>query len=96
MAAYHSCLRKTARWYHKVAIDILLGTAVTNALHLYNERHVAAGKKTMKIAAFRENVTLFLLHNGADNTSECTQGATPTADMRRNAEVPLHHLRIAE
>lgn len=31
MSSYHSCLRKSVRWYHKVALDTLLGTAVVNA-----------------------------------------------------------------
>jgi len=31
MASYHTCLRRSIRWYHKVIVEILLGTAVVNA-----------------------------------------------------------------
>ena len=53
MASYHCALRKTIRWYQKVAIELLLGTAVVNAMHLYNERSRMAGQKRMNIVRFR-------------------------------------------
>jgi hypothetical protein len=34
LSTYYNCLRKTVRWYHKVAIELLLGTAVVNAFNL--------------------------------------------------------------
>ena len=31
MSSYHTALRRSVKWYHKVAIELLLGTAVVNA-----------------------------------------------------------------
>lgn len=54
LASYHSCLRKTVRWYHKVMIEVLLGTSVVNAMILYNEQRRPDGKKPVSITEFRE------------------------------------------
>jgi len=37
MTSYFTPLRKTIRWYHKVAFQYLLGTAVVNSLLIYKE-----------------------------------------------------------
>lgn len=37
MGAYSSPLRKTVKWYRKLAIELLLNTAVVNAWVMYNE-----------------------------------------------------------
>ena len=36
LSSYYTPLRKTNRWYHKVAFEYILGAAVTNPLILYN------------------------------------------------------------
>ena len=54
MTSYHSCLRRSIRWYHKVIVEILLGTAVVNALVLCNERRSAEGCTIMSVTQFRE------------------------------------------
>lgn len=61
LSTYYNCLRKTVRWYHKVAIELLLGTAVVNAFNLQNERLVAVSKKPMTMAKFRELLVISLL-----------------------------------
>ena len=37
MASYFAPLRKTIRWYHKIAFEFLLSTAVVNSLVLYKQ-----------------------------------------------------------
>jgi len=37
MASYHSAVRKSIRWFHKLAVEFLMGTAVVNALVMYNQ-----------------------------------------------------------
>jgi len=54
MASYHTCLRRSIRWYHKVIVEILLGTAVVNAMILCNERRSADGLTVLKVTEFRE------------------------------------------
>lgn len=56
MVSYHRCLRKSIRWFHKVAMDTLLGIAVVNACSLMNERCRAANVREMQIAEFREHI----------------------------------------
>lgn len=46
-------VRKSIRWYHKVATEILLGTSVVNALIIYNKCNP---DKKLKITQFRETL----------------------------------------
>lgn len=39
MACYFSPLRKTIRWYHKIAFEFLLSRSVVNALVIYKQFH---------------------------------------------------------
>lgn len=53
MSAYHSgCLRRSVKWFRKVAFDLLLNTAVVNAWSLYK----TCTKKQDKITAFKEAI----------------------------------------
>ncbi|CAH1975477.1 unnamed protein product [Acanthoscelides obtectus] len=63
MARYHSPVRKSLKWYRKLAIEFLLGTALVNAHIVYN---LLANKK-LKIPEFREEVirSLFTDHGDA-------------------------------
>lgn len=50
MACYFTPLRKTIRWYHKIAFEYLLSTAVVNALVIYKST------KNMTILEFRQSI----------------------------------------
>lgn len=65
LAAYHTCLRKTVRWYHKVVMELLLGTAVVNSLILYNDQQVLSGQQKVGVTKFREQLCrdLMQLHS---------------------------------
>ncbi|XP_050063343.1 piggyBac transposable element-derived protein 4-like [Aphis gossypii] len=51
LSSYSSPVRKSIRWYHKVATEILLGTAVVNALIVHN---LNTPQNKLKITQFRE------------------------------------------
>ena len=70
MSSYHSPLRKSIRWFHKVAMEFLLGTAVVNAWLLYNEhcRSVGLESRQLQIAGFREFLATSLLNAGSDRS----------------------------
>ncbi|CAH2008558.1 unnamed protein product [Acanthoscelides obtectus] len=51
-ASYESCVRKTVKWYHKIAIEIILGTAIVNSHLLYEE---VTGNK-ISLLDFREAI----------------------------------------
>lgn len=52
MAAYSTPLRKSVKWYKKLAIDLLLNTAIVNALTLYKN----VTKKSIQIVGFRKQL----------------------------------------
>lgn len=56
MTSYFSALRKTIRWYHKVAFHLLLGTSVINAMILHKQ---VTGKK-IQISLNSERKLLWL------------------------------------
>ena len=70
MSSYHNCLRKTVRWYHKVAIEVICGTAVVNAMQLYNDRCLQMEKRCANIAVFREKLVGSLLEVDGPNQIE--------------------------
>jgi len=51
LSSYSSPVRKSIRWYHKVATEIILGTSVVNALIIYNTK---TPQNKMSITQFRE------------------------------------------
>ena len=53
MSAYSSPLRRTLKWYKKLAFELFLNTAVINAFFMYQE---VTGKK-ISITAFRRQLT---------------------------------------
>ena len=66
LASYFSPLRKTIRWFHKVAFELLLNTTVVNAYLLYNEEAV----RRMQVAEFRENIIMSLTQKRRDDQGE--------------------------
>jgi hypothetical protein len=52
LASYSTPLRKTIRWYHKVAFELLLNTSLINAMLLYSK---FTGKK-VSILSFKEKI----------------------------------------
>lgn len=57
MASYATTLRKGVKWYRKLGIELLLGTAVVNAWVLYKY----ATKQKIQIRVFRERLAASLL-----------------------------------
>ncbi|XP_060846172.1 piggyBac transposable element-derived protein 4-like [Rhopalosiphum padi] len=55
--SYHSPLRRSLKWYRKIAFEILLNTSLLNALTLFN---TVTGYK-MGVTEFRENIVQALL-----------------------------------
>jgi len=57
MTSYSTPLRRSLKWYRKVAFDILLGTCLTNALSLY----CTVNNKKIKITEFKEQIIFNLI-----------------------------------
>lgn len=58
MSSYYTALRKTKKWYRKIAIELIAGTSVVNAWILYNKY---LSKKPVSLLNFQESLTLSLL-----------------------------------
>lgn len=56
-SSYHSPLRRSLKWYRKIAFEILLNTSLLNALTLYA---TVTGNK-ISVTEFRENILKVLL-----------------------------------
>lgn len=57
-AAYNSSVRRSVKWYRKVAIELLTNTAIVNAHVLY--KYIT--RKIISITSFREKLVLSLLN----------------------------------
>ncbi|CAG5019923.1 unnamed protein product [Parnassius apollo] len=64
MTAYSTPLRKTVKWYRKLAIELLLNTAVVNALIMYKE----TTKKNISVVDYRKNLVQYLTKSGRPET----------------------------
>lgn len=64
--SYHNPLRRTMKWYKKIAFELLLNTSVLNALSLYEE----ITQQKMDITSFREILIGNLLENGDEIQTE--------------------------
>lgn len=79
MTSYNSPLRKSLKWYRKLAIEFILGTALVNSHIIYNQ----LADKKMKITEFRENLVRSLLtYEEPDVENEITQPPS-----RKSAEI---------
>jgi hypothetical protein len=58
LSAYYTCLRRSIKWYQKVAFELLFGTSIVNSYLIYKENY-ATGDIT--ILQFRESVVRSLL-----------------------------------
>lgn len=65
MSSYYTTLRKSLKWYKKVAFEIMLGTSVVNSLVVYN-CHGNGKNKPLNMLAFREKIIEGLLNDVAE------------------------------
>nr|CAH7767752.1 unnamed protein product [Callosobruchus chinensis] len=54
MAAYSNCLRRSVKWYRKLAFEFITGTSVVNALYFYNK----INDKKISVTTFKENLAM--------------------------------------
>ena len=57
MTSYHTALRRSLKWYRKLAFKIITGISVVNAFVLYNKYFT---EKPMQIRQFRDSLVLSL------------------------------------
>ena len=68
MSSYYSSLKKTKRWYKKVAIDLITGTIAVNAWLIFNKYY---SNKPWSLLQFKESITLSLLTGEPEEKIRC-------------------------
>ena len=58
LSAYYTCLRRSKKWYHKVAFEMIFGVSIVNAYLIYKENY---DKNRMTMLQFRESIVRSLL-----------------------------------
>ena len=58
LSTYHTCLRRSIKWYKKVAFELIFGTAVVNSYLIYKENYAASN---IQILQFRESLVRSLI-----------------------------------
>ena len=58
LSAYYTCLRRSLKWYQKVAFELIFGTAIVNSYLVYKEHY---STNNMTILKFRESLVRPLL-----------------------------------
>lgn len=82
LSSYNSPIRKSIRWYHKVATEILLGTSVVNAFIVYNMKKLPNEK--ISITKFREMLVDELL--GLDQLTNISEEPSNSNNKRKRAK----------
>lgn len=59
LSSYSTCVRKSLRWYHKVATELFMGTTVVNGLIVYRMGNPG---KTISVTSYREALVNSLLN----------------------------------
>ena len=58
LSTYYTCLRKSLKWYRKVAFELIFGTALVNSYLIYKENYI---ETKVTILQFRESLVRSLL-----------------------------------
>ena len=80
LASYHSPLRRSIRWYHKVVFEIVLNTAIVNSRILFNK----LTEKNVSMKSFREAIARYLI--GIDEPPFQDKGNSSRSKQGHNFE----------
>ena len=58
LSTYYTCLRRSKKWYQKVAFEMIFGVSIVNAYLIYKEYYDTSG---MTMLQFRESLVRSLL-----------------------------------
>lgn len=83
LSSYNSSVRKSIRWYHKVAIELLFGTSIVIALVIYNK--IKPNNK-LKITQFREVLVDEILGLKKSNENEQLASTSTQSTPRRTTK----------
>lgn len=64
MSSYSTSLRRSIKWFKKVAVEMIVGASIVNAQYLYNKNEDTQNRKS--ITQFKENLCLQLLSSNLE------------------------------
>lgn len=93
MSAYAPYLKRTLKWYRRLALDIMLGTSMVNAFIMYNAN---IGNNKISVVDFRRQVAEELLYPSVveaagPRRSQTTQAGTSGRTTAKNPK-EIHRL----
>ena len=92
MASYNTALRKTIKWYRKIAIELIFGTTLVNAHILYKK----INDSNINITEFREQIIEKLLFGDEENYNEQGTEQSQRASSNRRNNLNTHSYKKKE
>ncbi|CAH2009194.1 unnamed protein product [Acanthoscelides obtectus] len=89
MASYYSALRKTVKWYRKIAIDLIFGTALVNAHFLYK----AINNRSVSITEFKESIVESLMFQRNETSQPSVSDTRRERHVLKKKEGKSHEIR---
>ncbi|XP_047738345.1 piggyBac transposable element-derived protein 4-like [Hyalella azteca] len=87
MTFYNSVLRKSTKWYRKLAIELLLGTSIVNAWVIYNQFCLPQRRRKMSILKFKESLAMSLICGIAKENLNPGPGRSNISGKRKSHEL---------
>lgn len=80
LSAYYTCLRRSVKWYQKVAFELIFGTSIVNGYLIYQENYTTSN---ITILQFHESRVRSLLLGIPSENLKCGLGQQPTSQTKR-------------
>ena len=91
LSAYCTCLRRSIKWYRKVAFELVFGTALVNSYLIYRDNYAASD---VTILQFRESLVRSLLLDTA--SEKLKPGPRPRSTRQTKRKFADHKLEEKE
>ncbi len=80
LSAYYTCLRRSVKWYRKVAFELIFGTSIVNSYLIYKENYTTSN---ITILQFRESLVRSLLLGVPSENLKPGVGQQSTSQTKR-------------
>jgi len=84
LSTYYTCLRRSKKWYHKVAFEMIFGVLVVNAYLIYKEYYDTS---SMTMLQFRESLVRSLLLGVPFENLKPSPRQQPTSQTKRKLTI---------
>ena len=93
LSAYYTCLRRSIKWYQKVAFELIFGTSMVNSYLIYKENYAT---DNITILQFRESLVRSLLFGvPSENLKPGPREQSTSYLMRKLADHKLEEKQVS-